>query len=566
MSYHWISSKADHLHTPENVKKQTQSRLVHSTHQAKEDAAQDDQRGRLRDSSLNIPSNKKKRRIVHDNSTSPAVKKQRVESQKPTSAVQPPTPLFPESLTSIALELSRISRPSRYDTESWLIRRNLAIKKLAPLFPGVDFGRFCERVNELSLRNKSHGQKNLSASELLTDLQSLFRNLKISVETLRVLLKLLSFGWLKTHSSYYDSIFDRYDIVEHRKAFAPIWRYLLTSANVFLAIGDGSHQHQNERNSHGWIDKTIKFADELPSGAGLGARVNFWTFITPHGVLEDSKKQTVTEISKTNSTLENEDIIGFIEKGAKAMSEHPLAKGKLKVLSIDGAIINKMFPKNSIVPSNMNFKDGGKNRNEMKSIGQAGLKRVLEAMGKDFANLKVEELRSLLWSSDAVMSQLTEAEAAAAKYDVTLIYTPKSPPRFSACEPYFRFEKRHLQNLFDVQAIRNKVIEFDKYFLISQINKENKAHVNKWFNLSLKYAEYFAKGGNENIRENEMERLDLNLVGHPLPPLILIRNQKELSNMIHSSNWILIRGKHYPKSPSFWVAEKDWEKRLGKGC
>ena len=86
-----------------------------------------------------------------------------------------------------------------------------------------------------------------------------------------------------------------------------------------------------------------------------------------------------------------------------------------------------------------------------------------------------------------------------------MIYSPKSPPRFSICEPFFRFDKRHSENLFDVALIRNKIVEIDNSFLISKITPENRAHLEKWVNKSLKYAEYFSKGGNENIRENDMD-------------------------------------------------------------
>jgi len=99
--------------------------------------------------------------------------------------------------------------------------------------------------------------------------------------------------------------------------------------------------------------------------------------------------------------------------------------------SIDGAIINKMFPSGTIIPSKMNAGDGGKNREEMNMIGLAGLRSVLTAMGVDVEGLNVGECQSLLWQCDVVRAQLTSAEEVARKYGVTLIYTPKSPPRFS---------------------------------------------------------------------------------------------------------------------------------------
>ena len=72
----------------------------------------------------------------------------------------------------------------------------------------------------------------------------------------------------------------------------------------------------------------------------------------------------------------------------------------------------------------------------------------------------------------------------------------------------------------------------------------------------VKYAEYFAKGGSGGVCENDMDRVDLDKVGHRLPPLLLIRNSAELAHYIHESNWMLIRGKKYPTNPSPWSARQ----------
>lgn len=559
---HNLEVKANHLHgegASEIEKRQVASRLQHVAHEAKEDAALDQQRGYLRESSLPIPKNKKEKINIDFLEEERETKRRRIQPESKSKSKDYSSTL---SLAAVNDRLVALSKPRRYDTESWLKRRKLVISKLNPLFPNVNFEAVCERVNQISLRNPAHGLKNLSASDLFLELKQEFPSPFTSVDTCRIILKLLCFGWLKTHSSYYDAIFDRYDIVEHRNAFVSIWRYLLTSPNVFLAIGDGSFQHQNERNSHGWIDKTRKLGDEVPSGAGLGSRVNFWTFLTPEGILEDNLGNTTTIIPENNSIMDSNDIISYLEKGAMAMSKHPLGKGKLKVMAIDGAIINKMFSLACIIPSKMNAGDGGKNRNKMKDIGFAGLHRVLEAMGAEYQGLDVDECRKLLWESDVVRSQFTAAEEVVKKYGVLLIYSPKSPPRFSICEPFFRFDKRHSENLFDVALIRNKIVEIDNSFLISKITPENRAHLEKWVNKSLKYAEYFSKGGNENIRENDMDSLVLEKVGHSLPPLILVRDPKEFAYLIHEANWILIRGKHYPKEPKPWTARENWQNRL----
>ena len=78
----------------------------------------------------------------------------------------------------------------------------------------------------------------------------------------------------------------------------------------------------------------------------------------------------------------------------------------------------------------------------------------------------------------------------------------------------------------------------------------------------VKYTKYFAKGGSENVRENDMDRVDLDKVGHRLPPLLLIRNSAELAHYIHESNWMFIRGGKYPANPAPWSARQYWERRL----
>jgi len=271
-------------------------------------------------------------------------------------------------------------------------------------------------------------------------------------------------------------------------------------------------------------------------------------------------------IMEPNSIMEGYDIVRFVERGSIAMSRHPMGKGKMKVLSIDGAIINKIFPSGIIIPSKMNAGDGGKNREEMNIIGLAGLRSVLTAMGVDVEGLNVEgrvPIASL--GMRRCKSQLTSAEEVARKYGVILIFTPKSPPRFSLCEPFFRWQKFRLQKHFNVPKIIERIIETDRSFLISQISDDNKTHLDKWIKRSLKYAEYFAKGGKENIRENEMERVDLARVGGPLPHLLIIRDQNDLANVIHDSNWILIRGKYSPETPKSRSAREDWVDRLGQG-
>lgn len=247
------------MHSKEVEARSLATRCEKGKHEGKEKAAEDIQRGRLRKSSLNLPSNKRKGSEYLENENN---KFKKVRNLKGNAVVVPRG----EKGADIKRVLQRLPRPRRYDYKGWLSRRNLALKHLKKIFPNLDFETFCNRVNELSLRNQEHGMKNLSAIELLAQLNISFPDLQLRIHYFRELLKTLSFDWLKTHSSYYDSIFDRYDIKLHRDIFCPIWIFLLTSDRVFLAIGDASHQNQNERNLYGWIDKTKPHSDEVPSG------------------------------------------------------------------------------------------------------------------------------------------------------------------------------------------------------------------------------------------------------------------------------------------------------------
>jgi len=62
----------------------------------------------------------------------------------------------PSAKTTLEVILAKLPSPWRCDWRAWLQRRNSVIARLAPFSPGIDFNSFCNRVDELALRNPSH--------------------------------------------------------------------------------------------------------------------------------------------------------------------------------------------------------------------------------------------------------------------------------------------------------------------------------------------------------------------------------------------------------------------------
>jgi len=222
-----------------------------------------------------------------------------------------------------------------------------------------------------------------------------------------------------------------------------------------------------------------------------------------------------------------------------------------------------MFASGSIVPSLMNRSDGGKNRPNMSQIGMAGLDRVLHAMGVDISRMKAEECRSKLWECSIVMQQLNEMESTCRQHGVILLYQPKSPPKFNWCEHFFRSDKYRLQNQFDVAAQRDQHEAFERRFSPNSLLSDREAHrlFVDWKELTYTYIDYFIYDGSKNLNEQEaraaqIEGLPRRLSG--TSPRLL----SDLAQQAHESNWILIRGKHYPLQPQQWQPRADWLERL----
>jgi len=107
-------------------------------HQVLEDAAEDRQRGKLRDSSLNTFS-KKKIRNIEDLGERKVLKKRRIARVvSPPSEVdeleQPRGVESPSAKKTLEVILAELPKPRRYDWRAWLKRRKFSdTARLAPL-------------------------------------------------------------------------------------------------------------------------------------------------------------------------------------------------------------------------------------------------------------------------------------------------------------------------------------------------------------------------------------------------------------------------------------------------
>jgi len=176
-----------------------------------------------------------------------------------------------------------------------------------------------------------------------------------------------------------------------------------------------------------------------------------------------------------------------------------------------------VFPADSVLPNIINLSDGGASRQKMRIIGEKGLESVLGAMNIDTTAMTAEHCRKLLWECDLVTDQFTEAEGIAAAYGAKLIYFPKSPPRFSPNEPFFRSEKFGTKNQFDIGKIREHIVSFEKVFTSPAPDSEASKRISKWFSDSEKAAEYFDKGGDKNLKQKDLEKFELDTLPGRLP-------------------------------------------------
>lgn len=113
----------------------------------------------------------------------------------------------------------------------------------------------------------------------------------------------------------------------------------------------------------------------------------------------------------------------------------------------------------------------------------------------------------------------------------------------------WRYIKSRLQNLLDLAVIRQRYGEIIASLMAP--DDELLGRIGKWFNLSRKYIEYYARGGIDFLREASMRALDLQAVGQA-PHSRLIGSVASESTQAHELNWLLLQGKKRPEEPRPW--------------
>lgn len=197
----------------------------------------------------------------------------------------------------------------------------------------------------------------------------------------------------------------------------------------------------------------------------------------------------------------------------------------------------------------MNLSDGGANREPMMEIGMKGLRSVLEENGRWTSHLTRAMAEEILWNWKLVHDQLTEIEKICNERNIICLYNSKAHPWLAPIEKWWRFSKCQLEDSTSYEEMRNTYKILVRKAMKNDVEMINKC--NKWFDLSLKFAEYYARGGSEIIREHEMRSLDLSSMPSPTSRY-RFKNIIQLLKDSHDANWILIRGKHYRTVEDYW--------------
>ena len=114
-----------------------------------------------------------------------------------------------------------------------------------------------------------------------------------------------------------------------------------------------------------------------------------------------------------------------------------------------------------------------------------------------------------------------------------------------------------------MDLIREAHLAFERRFFPTNLQNDHKAKamLMGWYKLSLMYLRYFLCGGDKNLREEEIKKEDMD-GRSPRMTVTHYRSHAEFAAAAHASNWILIRGKHYPADPEPWQPLEDWQERL----
>ncbi len=231
-----------------------------------------------------------------------------------------------------------------------------------------------------------------------------------------------------------------------------------------------------------------------------------------------------------------------LRRGFEAISNHPEVKSgkRIPVLHLDGARNQTTKDPDYINPNEMNLSDGGANRASMDGIGKKGLQAVLSENGQWEDGMRLAEARTRMWASKKVRAQLCQVEKLGLEFGIIVIFNPKAHPWLAFVEQLWRWSKDKLQNLLQMSEISRKYSGLMEDFMDG--TDWAVAKCQKWFNLSLKYVEYYSRGGVNIVKDRDMRAMDLSKMNR-LTPRPKFRSR---------ANFILLRGKHYEHVDSYW--------------
>ncbi len=454
-----------------------------------------------------------------------------------------------DRFSAVRERVNQKKKPKRFDLEQWLNFRNESLKTLSPFYPNTNLQVL---ITWIETHSKPPGSRPLSAQKILDVAREMFPYTEIAThDEMSQLMKALAFKWGHLHSSYYIRLSRRPDVIAHRFEVIPTLHAFMTHPAYFYVNTDWSFEYENDISKSAWISLAQEGSDLVDSKPGKGKRLSFCEFLTRNGVLRHSDGKSAGTILKSNQILAANDILQVLRRGFEAIANHPEVRSgqKIGVLHLDGARNQTTKDSDYINPNEMNLSDAGANRVSMKNIGIRGLKSVLVENNQWSEDMKLADARAKLWGSRMVRDQLSQVEKLGKQFGVIVVYNPKAHPWLSFIEKLWRFVKMELQNVLNLREMRSRYEDLIGRFLEGSEFARTKC--TKWHQLSLKYLEYYSRGGTEIVKEPDMKKLDLSKLPRP-PPKSQFRTFEEAFRATHNANFILFRGKNYSPVASYW--------------
>ena len=110
--------------------------------------------------------------------------------------------------------------------------------------------------------------------------------------------------------------------------------------------------------------------------------------------------------------------------------------------------------------------------------------------------------------------------------------------------------KYETHDLLEAKLINETYMKLLERFMSGSDDVREKCK--KWFGLSCKYVQYYARGGREFLRESEMKGFHLEKLAPQRVHAPRSSTLRALPADIHAVNTILIQGKAYPEDPKVW--------------